>query len=176
MQGSSKNPTKTILNTASANNTQGKHLTKKLFGLNVIVLVAVSFIGLLIIDKLNISPELTKNVGRFKKDIIAKIKIMLGPATLKKKEPASPVNVLPPISAVVNAVQPPLIEEEKTSDARIRELTLNGILLSQDENLALINDQVVIVGDDIEGAKVEEIANKQVTLSFENQTITLKRK
>ena len=56
------------------------------------------------------------------------------------------------------------------------ELILNGIVLSADGNLALINEEILKVGDDIRGAKVEEISDKQVSLTFQNQEIILKKK
>lgn len=56
------------------------------------------------------------------------------------------------------------------------ELILNGIVLSADGNLALINEEILKVGDDIREAKVEEITDKQVTLTFQNQEIILKKK
>lgn len=66
--------------------------------------------------------------------------------------------------------------QEKLSTYEAPELILNGIVLSADGNLALINEEILKVGDDIREAKVEEITDKQVTLTFQNQEIILKKK
>lgn len=53
-------------------------------------------------------------------------------------------------------------------------LLLNGIVLSEDGNIAMINDQICKAGDEIEGAKIVRITSSQVTLGFRNQEIVLK--
>ena len=55
-------------------------------------------------------------------------------------------------------------------------LVLEGIMISNDNNTALINGQVCIVGDTIEGALIEAINEKEVHLSYQGQKITLKNK
>lgn len=91
------------------------------------------------------------------------------PSALPEAAPGSPA------SPAVN-VTPSIAAEEKTSEPKIPELILNGIVLSEDGNLALIQEQILKVGDDIEGAKIEEITDKQVTLAFQGQKIVLKKK
>lgn len=56
------------------------------------------------------------------------------------------------------------------------QLVLNGIVLSAEGNIALINDQILKAGDNIEGALVEEISADQVLLSYKAQKIALKAK
>ena len=56
------------------------------------------------------------------------------------------------------------------------QLVLNGIVLSEEGNIALINDQILKAGDTVEGALVEEISGNQVVLSFKARKITLKSK
>lgn len=56
------------------------------------------------------------------------------------------------------------------------QLLLNGIVLSEDGSIAMINDQICKAGDEIEGAKIVEITPSRVTLSFKNQEIVLKNK
>lgn len=52
-------------------------------------------------------------------------------------------------------------------------LVLNGILFEQDKGYALINNQVLKVGDTIKEAKVQEISMEKVVLEFEGRKITL---
>ena len=66
--------------------------------------------------------------------------------------------------------------DEKTPNQEMPELILNGIVLSEDGNLALINDQMARVGDEIDGIRIEEITNKQVILTFKDQKIVLENK
>ena len=69
-----------------------------------------------------------------------------------------------------------LSANEKLPAPEAPELMLNGIVLSADGNLALVNGEILQAGDDIQGAKVQVITDKQVTLSFQNQEIILKKK
>jgi hypothetical protein len=69
-----------------------------------------------------------------------------------------------------------LSANEKLPAPEAPELILNGIALSADGNLALINGEILQAGDDIGGAKVREITDKQVTLTFRNEEIILKKK
>lgn len=66
--------------------------------------------------------------------------------------------------------------KEKLSASENHEFILNGIVLSLDGNLALINAEILKVGDDILGAKVEEIIDQQVTLTFQGKKIILKKR
>jgi len=53
-------------------------------------------------------------------------------------------------------------------------LVLNGLLCSEDEDLALINGRVVKEGDTIEGAVVRSINEESVELEFERKLIILR--
>lgn len=71
---------------------------------------------------------------------------------------------------------PPKPAPERTYPSDPMRLVLEGIMLSDDENTALINGQICIVGDIIEGALIEAINKKEVLLSYQGQKITLKNK
>lgn len=77
---------------------------------------------------------------------------------------ADTANVIPADTAVEEAPRSP------------PHLILNGVVLSDDGNLAMINGQIAEAGDEMEGAKIEEITAHHVVLSFENQTIVLKNR
>lgn len=67
--------------------------------------------------------------------------------------------------------------EESSANARYEpRFILNGIVLSGDGNIALINDQIARVGDIIEDALVEEIADKRVVLNYRTRKIILEAK
>jgi len=50
---------------------------------------------------------------------------------------------------------------------------LNGIFFSEDEGFALINNQIVKVGDDVDGAKVSQISVNEVELDLQGSVIKL---
>ncbi|MCX5681693.1 MAG: hypothetical protein NT079_05425 [Candidatus Omnitrophica bacterium] len=53
-------------------------------------------------------------------------------------------------------------------------LFLKGIIRSEDNPSAVINDRVLVVGDEIDGFKVTQILNESVILANEKLTLTLK--
>lgn len=59
------------------------------------------------------------------------------------------------------------------SSSALPHLLLNGIVLSKDGNIAMINNQICKAGDEIEGAKIVQITSSRVTLGFRNQEIVL---
>lgn len=63
--------------------------------------------------------------------------------------------------------------QNKDKDAKF---ILEGILLSQGQNTALINGQVCWVGNEVDGAKVVAISDYQVTLNYNNQKLILDNK
>lgn len=78
-------------------------------------------------------------------------------------------------------VSPPLVSSQVFQEAARQEkfgpkLTVNGIVISQDGNIALINDQIIRTGDNIEGAQVERIEENRVVLSYEGREIALASK
>lgn len=89
------------------------------------------------------------------------------PPLAAKPSVEPPASTPPPVAGPL--VELPVIEPQP-------KLVLNGIVLSEDGNIALINDQILKAGDNIEGALVEEISENQVILSFETRRITLKAK
>lgn len=102
-----------------------------------------------------------------------KLTAPFSPSALLNSHAASPIKEAQPqdtdSSATLNA-------NEKLPAPGAPELILNGIVLSADGNLALINEEILQAGDDIRGAKVQVITDKQVTLTFQNQEIILKKK
>lgn len=98
--------------------------------------------------------------------------------------PVASLPALPPLAAKP-PVEPPASTPPPVAGSLLVELpvtlplpklVLNGIVLSEDGNIALINDQILKAGDNIDGALVEEISENQVILSFETRRITLKAK
>lgn len=70
----------------------------------------------------------------------------------------------PPIMAVAPAplpYQPP------------KKLVLNGIFISDQENLALINDRLLKIGETVDGSKVVNITAKRVTMEAEGHLFVL---
>jgi len=53
---------------------------------------------------------------------------------------------------------------------------LNGIVWSEDQPLAIVNDTIVGVGDTIQGAQVVEIKRREVILKYEGKVLSLKFK
>lgn len=51
---------------------------------------------------------------------------------------------------------------------------LNGIVVSDSGNAAIVNGRIVDVGDKIEGAIVKKISAQEVTIDFQGQEIILK--
>ena len=66
--------------------------------------------------------------------------------------------------------------EEKKPQRRQPDFVVNGIVISAEGNIALINDQIIKAGDTIEGAKVERIEDSSVVLSDGDKEIILKSK
>ena len=66
--------------------------------------------------------------------------------------------------------------EEKNPQRLQPDFVVNGIVISPDGNIALINDQIIRAGDNIEDAKVERIEDSRVVLSYHGREIVLKAK
>jgi hypothetical protein len=62
----------------------------------------------------------------------------------------------------------------KTASTDLPKLVLQGITYAKDGSDAMINDQTVHEGDDIEGARVVTIENRRVKLDFNGREITLR--
>jgi hypothetical protein len=62
----------------------------------------------------------------------------------------------------------------KTTSADLPKLVLQGITYAKDGSDAMINNQTVREGDDIEGARVVTIENRRVKLDFNGHEITLR--
>ncbi|MFA5286929.1 MAG: general secretion pathway protein GspB, partial [Candidatus Omnitrophota bacterium] len=103
-------------------------------------------------------------------------KMVLGLFTRPKIKPLpSPVS---PALTPIDKTPIPLEEERIVPPAEPVKtpeptLALSGIFFQQDKGYALINNQILKVGDTIQGAKVEEINLDKVILEFEGRKITL---
>ena len=62
----------------------------------------------------------------------------------------------------------------KTASVDPPKLVLQGITYAKDGSEAMINNQTVREGDDIEGARVVTIENRRVKLDFNSHEITLR--
>src|SRR3989338_10966552 len=69
--------------------------------------------------------------------------------------------------------QIPKEEPPKKEDPPLAPVVLNGIFFSSDEGYALINNQIVKVGDTIEGATVKRIAMDEVELELNGSIIKI---
>ncbi|MHB1948155.1 MAG: hypothetical protein ACYCQI_08585 [Gammaproteobacteria bacterium] len=54
-----------------------------------------------------------------------------------------------------------------------KKLVLNGIFISDQESLALINDRLLKIGESVDGSKVVNITTKQVTMEAEGHLFVL---
>lgn len=112
------------------------------------------------------------------KGIIPK-EMLVPKATPQAIKPAKPVAIVPS--------SPPSLASSGNSDKdtpkKVRKITmkkapvliLNGTLISEDKNLAIINDQIVEVGEEIDGVKILNILSPgQVLVEFEGQEFTIK--
>ena len=84
-----------------------------------------------------------------------------------------PLPSIPPAPAQTDSPAPAVSSEPLAGEPQ-PQLVLNGIVLSEEGNIALINDQILKAGDNIEGALVEEISADQVLLSYKARKIRLK--
>lgn len=88
----------------------------------------------------------------------------------QKTLPAQPKAETPlPVPVKQIAPEPPV----KPADNPELSLVLNGVFFERGESYALINNKIVRVGEQIEGATVKEIAITGVELEFEGKTIRL---
>ncbi|MDP2941752.1 MAG: hypothetical protein Q8N85_05855 [Candidatus Omnitrophota bacterium] len=75
---------------------------------------------------------------------------------------------IPPLQGTAHAAQAP---PQETLPSPI--LVLNGIFFSQENGYALINNQIVKEGDDVDGAKVKKISMDEVELDALGSSIKL---
>ncbi|MEK6564614.1 MAG: hypothetical protein AABZ65_06270 [Candidatus Omnitrophota bacterium] len=69
-----------------------------------------------------------------------------------------------------------VLGEVKKPQRRQPDFVVNGIVISPEGNIALVNDQIIKAGDTIEGAKVERIEDSSVVLFDGDREIILKSK
>lgn len=90
--------------------------------------------------------------------------------------PIGKTQLPPPLNPPKNSKAAQKTPDAAGSSRALPHLLLNGIVLSEDGNIAMINNQICKAGDEIEGAKIVQITSSQVTLSFRNQEIVLKNR
>ncbi len=98
------------------------------------------------------------------------------PAKQLVKVQALPAPVMPVASlapeAAVNKL--PAAKAVESKPSLPDNLVLSGILVSEDENLALIDDKILRIGDTVDGATIVDILPDRVEISYQNQKFTLK--
>jgi hypothetical protein len=77
----------------------------------------------------------------------------------------------PPVPAV--QLPSPIQAVKKSLKKAVEPYELNGIYLSGSDSYALVNNQIVQIGDEINGATVLKIAAEEVQLSHNNKIIHL---
>ncbi len=102
-----------------------------------------------------------KNASRAKTEAVSLAKTAPSPQPQPDSQTAAP-------PSQNSAIATPLLPSPEPPT-----LTLNGVFFEQGEGFALINNNIVRVGDEIEGAKVKEITITCVSLEFDGKTIKL---
>ena len=90
--------------------------------------------------------------------------------------PIGKTRLPPPLNPPKNSKAAQKNPDTAGSYKELPHLLLNGIVLSEDGNIAMINNQICKAGDEIEGAKIVRITSSQVTLGFRNQEIVLQNR
>jgi len=92
-------------------------------------------------------------------------------------QPKKAVASAPVLPSVKQPVAAQNLNSDKSSNPETPlaepSLVLNGVFFEQGEGYALINNKIVRLGDEIDGAKVKEIAIDGVTLDFNGKIIKL---
>lgn len=104
-------------------------------------------------------------------------------AIVRQPENSLSQSGLSPLQSEKDQISPPpsfpsqdVSGEEKKPQRRQPDFVVNGIVISVEGNIALINNQIIKAGDTIEGAKVERIEDSFVVLSDGDREIILKSK
>jgi len=92
--------------------------------------------------------------------------------------PATTANAKATEDQIVNKLMERIKAEQggtpKTTPSDLPKLVLQGITYAKDGSDAMINNQTVHEGDDVEGARVVAIENRRVKLDFNGHEITLR--
>ncbi|RJP28802.1 MAG: hypothetical protein C4533_03150 [Candidatus Omnitrophota bacterium] len=148
----------------TANQTENKEQKKKNFKLKsaaiYIFVVIFGFISAKLI--FNYFPSFWNNYGRSKpKERIELINVTATDAA----KPAQ--QILPKDTA------PSTIAGQQKRYEKAPELELNGIFYSEDESYALVNNQIVKAGDNIDGVDIVEINENNVKVRFGDRDLIL---
>jgi len=105
------------------------------------------------------------------------------PAAISKPAAPAPAQVAPSTDAAADNLSAlsgasgnadkDAAEDKKTAAAEPPLLVLNGTLLSDGEKFAIINNQIVKMGDEIDGAVVKRITVNAVELEFAGKPLSI---
>jgi len=100
------------------------------------------------------------------------------PAIASPSAPATTADAKASEDQIVNKLMERIKAEQggtsKTTPSELPKLVLQGITYAKDGSDAMINNQTVHEGDDVEGARVVAIENRRVKLDFNGHEITLR--
>ncbi len=105
------------------------------------------------------------------------------PPTVSKTAVSAPAQIAPPADTAANnlsalsgapgSADNDAAEDKEKAAAEPPLLILNGTLLSDGEQFAIINNQIVKAGDEIKGAEVIKISANSVELEFSGRTLRI---
>jgi len=105
---------------------------------------------------------------------IAVFTLFLGRGVPQAPPPAAIKEAVPEIAKPVAPEPKPI--RFKTKFTRLPNLELNGIIKGRGKPIALINDEVLNVGDSVEGAVITKIGEESVNLVYKNEEFILRIK
>jgi hypothetical protein len=114
-------------------------------------------------------PERSVDINNVPNPFISKIpkEAVVVPTPAKSESPAAPSFYNPALP--VPPVPPPVARSAEEPEAPIN---VQGVIWESEKPQAIINDQIVGIGDQVGKAKVTSIAKSQVVLSYPNKTVT----
>ncbi|MDD2752907.1 MAG: hypothetical protein PHN59_07215 [Candidatus Omnitrophica bacterium] len=113
---------------------------------------------------------------------IAVIGVLMAQFLFNFFAPSAPVNKLKVKVTALKTTQPPKEQlvarqpqpaQTQPQEVELPSLVLNGIFSTGNEGYCLINNQILKVGDEIEGLVVEKIKDQEVELSNKGSIVTL---
>jgi hypothetical protein len=161
-QNSSKNITADIVSNAGQEQNP-KKAGKIPYALASVIVIGLGFIFYIFLGK----PQELAKVSIIRKSEIKKS--ISQPPSFAGEYKNSPPNPSSSFSSLPSQSAP-------KGEKNLPDFVVNGIVISSDGNIALINDQIIRAGDNIEGAKVERIEDSRVVLSYEGRETVLRAK
>ncbi len=95
---------------------------------------------------------------------------------LKEKEPEMPPIVQQASKAPLESIAPLTTKGPLPKQDSSNKYVLSGIVYEDKEPMAIINDAIYVIGDNVKGAQVVEITNNRVLLRKSGKLIELKVK